>query len=223
MTDYLEPKYPLFLDIRGKQTVVVGAGRVAERKIVSLLEYGARVRVIAPVATAEIQAWAASDRIVMTLRPYQPGDLGDAFLVICATDDHSVNKQVFAEAEQNHTLVNVVDVPQLSNFILPAVVKRGPLQIAISTSGAAPAVAKHIRADLEESFGPTWPAYLGLLGELRGLVLERVPGKAAVRQPIFEIIASSDLYQRLLAGENISAQQAYDEIVTPYLSQTGSR
>lgn len=212
---YLEPKYPLFVDVVGALAVVVGAGSVAERKVETLMNYGARVRVIAPEATEAITAWAAEELLELVRRPYEPSDLEDAFLVICATDDTVVNQQVYEEAHQANRLVNVVDVPELCNFYVPSVVRRGPLQIAISTSGASPTVAKQIRKDLEARYSEEWADYVALLGSLRALVLEQVPGGEEEHKPLFSHLASSNLYERIAAGEHIEPERAYRELVAP--------
>jgi len=214
---YQEPKYPLFVDIDGAGATVIGAGQVAERKIETLLHYGARVRVISLSATPGIKQLAQEGKVDLSLRAYRPGDLKDAFLVICATDDREVNERVFKEAQSLNILVNVVDVPELCNFYVPSIVKRGPLQIAISTSGAAPTVAKRLRKELSEHYGPEWGTYVSLLGEVRSLVLARVPGGEEEHKPLFTALAKSDLYDHIASGELFSADQAYDTYIVPLL------
>ncbi|MDY0087811.1 MAG: bifunctional precorrin-2 dehydrogenase/sirohydrochlorin ferrochelatase [Coriobacteriia bacterium] len=210
---YSHAYYPAFLDLRGRRAVVVGGGSVAERKIAMLLEYGADVVCVAPTIMAALGALVEADRLKHEPRGYVRGDLEGAFIVVCATDSTEVNRAVFQEAESRGCLVNVVDVPELCNFIVPSIVKRGPLQIAISTGGAAPVVAKQIRRELEESYGADWESYVRLLGQVRRLVLERVPGGEPVRKPIFEAIAASDLYDRVMAGERPSADEVFNEFV----------
>ncbi|MDH4139867.1 MAG: bifunctional precorrin-2 dehydrogenase/sirohydrochlorin ferrochelatase [Coriobacteriia bacterium] len=209
--DYAKSYYPVFVDLEGRLAVVVGGGAVAERKVLSLLQYGAEVRVIAPVVTSKIETLAAEGRVTLQRRGYVRGDVGGAFLVVCATDSAEVNRAVNAEADACGCLVNVVDVPELCNFIVPSVVQRGPLQIAVSTAGAAPAVAKRLRKQLEEEFGPEWETYTRLLGEVRSLVMERVAGGETVRKPIFEAIADSDLIVRIESGERPSAEDVFAE------------
>lgn len=211
--DYSRCYYPVYLDLHGRRSVVVGGGGVGERKIKTLLEYGASVEVISPHVSDDVRALAQEGAVMWHQRPYREGDLEGAFLVICATDDNEVNRAVFAEGESRGIMVNIVDVPPLCNFIVPSIVRRGPLQIAISTGGAAPIVAKGIRKELQQQFGDEWAAYVALLGEVRGLVMERVPGGEVVRKPIFAAIAGSDLFERLGRGEYPTAEELFEEFV----------
>ena len=213
MPDYSKPYYPVFLDLSGRLAVIVGGGGVAERKIVTLLEYGPRVRVISPEVTPAVEALAASGAIDLERRGYVRGDLEGAFIVVCATSSEEVNRAVHAEAEERGCIVNVVDVPDLCSFIVPSIVRRGTLSVAISTGGAAPTVAKRLRRHVQEHLGPEWETYLTLLGEVRVLVMERVPGGEVVRKPIFEAIADSDLLERIRAGATPSAEDVYAEFV----------
>lgn len=213
MPDYSKPYYPVFLDLGGRLAVVVGGGSVAERKIVTLLECGPSVRVISPEVTPAIEELAASGVIALKRRGYVRGDLEGAFIVVSATSSGEVNRAVHAEAEERGCLVNVVDVPELCSFIVPSIVRRGALAVAISTGGAAPTVAKRLRKHLQEYLGPEWEPYTALLGEVRSLVMERVPGGEAERKPIFEAIADSDLLDRLREGAAPSAEDVYTEFV----------
>jgi precorrin-2 dehydrogenase/sirohydrochlorin ferrochelatase len=209
--EYAKPYYPIFVDLARRLAVVIGGGAVAERKVETLLRYDADVRVITPDATPRLEQLAGEGRVALERRGYVRGDLAGAFLVVCATDSTEVNRAVFEEARVVGCLVNVVDVPELCNFIVPSVVQRGPLQIAISTAGAAPAVAKRLRKRLEDEFGPEWEAYTRLLGEVRVLVMRRVPGGEAARKPIFEAMADSDLFERVASGSAPSAEEVFRE------------
>jgi precorrin-2 dehydrogenase / sirohydrochlorin ferrochelatase len=210
---YSDPYYPVFLDLRGRLAVVVGGGSVAERKIATLLEYGADVMCVAPLVTPAIDALVAQGLVEHEQRGYVRGDLAGAFIVVCATDSTEVNRAVYQEAEGQGCLVNVVDVPELCNFIVPSIVKRGPLQIAISTGGAAPVVAKQMRCELEEHYGEEWECYVRLLGQVRCLILDRVPGGEPVRKPIFEAIAASDLFDRVMSGVCPDPEDVFREFV----------
>lgn len=159
--------FPMFLKLEGRLSLVVGAGTVAESKISSLVEAGARVRVVAPNATAEIRSLVQSKQIEWQQRGFQPNDLDGVFLVVAATSSAEVHEQVFQEATRRGVLCNIVDVPELCDFYYPAVVQRGALQIAISTSGQSPALAQRLRIELEEQFGPDYEAWLEYLGEAR--------------------------------------------------------
>ncbi len=142
--------YPVFLDIRGKRCVVVGGGGVAERKVLALLDAGAEVTVISPELTEGLEALKRAGRISHSERKYRSGDLEGAFVVIAATSDMDVNRRVSRDA--GNIPVNVVDVPDLCTFIVPSVVRRGDLTIAVSTSGASPALARSIREEIEELY-----------------------------------------------------------------------
>ncbi len=211
MADYGKAYYPVYLDLNGRLAVIVGGGKVAQRKARTLAEYGADVVIIEPAVTEELLELEADGLATVEQRGYVRGDLEGAFLAVCATDSEEVNRAVYAEAEERGCLVNVVDVPDLCNFIVPSIVKRGGLQIAISTGGAAPVVAKRLRKHFQEEYGEEWADYVGLLGQVRLLVMERVPGGEAVRKPFFERIADSDLLERLRAGEKPSAEDVFVE------------
>jgi precorrin-2 dehydrogenase/sirohydrochlorin ferrochelatase len=211
--DYGKPYYPVYLDLSGRLCVIVGGGKVALRKAKTLGSYGADVAVIAPEVSEELLEMQAEGLVTVEQRDYVRGDLENAFLTVCATDSEEVNRAVYAEAQSRGCLVNVVDVPELCNFIVPSIVRRGGLQIAISTGGAAPTVAKRLRKRFQEEFGEEWGDYVRLLGEVRILVMQRVPGGEAARKPIFERISDSDLLERLRAGESPSAEDVFAEFV----------
>jgi precorrin-2 dehydrogenase / sirohydrochlorin ferrochelatase len=206
------PYYPVFLSLKDRLAVVVGGGDVAERKIETLLRYGPRVLVVAPDLTTALEELEESCAITVERRGYVRGDLEGAAIVICATDDNEVNRAVFAEAEERGCLVNVVDVTDLCNFIVPSVVHRGPFQIAISTAGAAPAVAKRVRRKLSAEFGDEWGTYVSLLGELRARVMQRIEDPEQ-RKRMFEWVADSDLLSRIKAGEVPDVEDLYIEVV----------
>ena len=159
--------FPIFLKLAGRSCLVVGAGTVAESKIASLVEVDAQVRVVAPAATPEVRSWALSRRVEWLQRGFQPDDLDGMFLVVAATSSMELHEQIFQEAMRRGVLCNIVDVPELCDFYYPAVVQRGALQIAVSTSGQSPALAQRLRIELEEQFGPEYKAWLDYLGEAR--------------------------------------------------------
>ncbi len=209
--DCSTPYYPVCLDLHDRLVVIVGGGKTAESKAITLLRYGADVLVVSPQVTPALDALVAEGLVEHEERGYVRGDLAGAFLVVCATDSDETNRAVYQEAESLGCLVNVVKDPDLRNFIVPTVVKRGPLQIAISTCGAAPAVAKKIRRDLEKQYGPEWEDYVRLVGEVRRLVRERIPGGDEVHEPVYEAIAASDLRERIASGETPSAEEVFAE------------
>ena len=159
--------YPAFLDVKGRLCVVVGGGEVAERKIASLLECGARVRVVSPEATEAVQRSAEAGTLSWERREYLEGDLEGAFLAIAATDDRSVNSTIAQEAERKKVLLNVVDVTSLCSFVAPSVVRRGEVVLAISTGGLSPALARKLREELEKSTALEYADLATLLSEVR--------------------------------------------------------
>jgi precorrin-2 dehydrogenase/sirohydrochlorin ferrochelatase len=158
--------FPISLNIAGRRCTVVGGGRVAARKVEALLEYGGDVRVISPELTEELQKRQHAGRIDWLPRNYQQGDLSGSFLVIAATDDQQVQEKVYSEAGKTNQLVNVADVPERCNFILPATVTRENLTVSVSTAGNSPALARRLRQELETTIRPEH----GILGEMLGLI-----------------------------------------------------
>ena len=163
--------YPICLDLEARACVVVGGGRVAERKVLGLLSCKAQVSVISPALTEELQLQHVSGDIEWIDREFRQGDLAQAFLVIAATDDEETQKQVYEEADANNLLLNVADVPQRCNFILPATARRGDLAISVSTAGKSPALARKIRMELEKRYGPEYRVLVNILGAIRTQVL----------------------------------------------------
>jgi len=163
--------FPMFMKLEGKQCLVIGAGKVGEPKINGLLETGARIRVVALDASPAVREWARSERIELDLRAFTSDDLQGAFLVVVATASRSLNERIYREAQRLGILCNVVDVPDLCDFFYPSIVRRGDLQIAVSTAGQSPSLAQKIRQQLETQFGPAYASWVAKLGETRKLIL----------------------------------------------------
>ena len=163
--------FPMFLKLEGRECLVVGAGKVSEPKISGLLETGARIRVVALQASPLVREWACEGKIELKLCAFSADDLTGAFLAIVATNSRSLNERVFREAQRLGVLCNAVDVPDLCDFYYPSVVRRGDLQIAVSTAGQSPSLAQQIRQQLEKQFGPAYAAWVAELGETRKLIL----------------------------------------------------
>jgi siroheme synthase-like protein len=162
--------YPLFMDIRNLPCLVVGGGMVAERKVKGLFEAGARVVVVSPEVTAQIKKWHLQGMVRWTQRRYRAGHLKNMRLVIGATDNADTNKKIYCDAEKKGIPVNIVDAPVHCRFIVPAVLRHGPITIAISTGGAAPAVSAKIRKELEKSISSAYPVLVSALREQRGRI-----------------------------------------------------
>ncbi len=163
--------FPMFIKLVHKQVLVVGAGKVGEPKIAGLLGTGARIRVVALEATPTVRDWARAGKIELEIRHFHASDLDGAFLAIVATASRTLNERVYDEAQRRGILCNVVDVPDLCDFFYPSVVRRGDLQIAVSTAGNSPSLAQKIRQQLEKQFGPAYAEWVRELGETRKLIL----------------------------------------------------
>ncbi len=215
--------YPAFLRIAGRRCLVVGGGDVAGQKVSSLLNAGARVTVISPQLSAGLDRDAAAGRIEHLPRTYRQGDIQGYLIVIAATSDAAVQRQVAAEAATAPgVLVNVVDRPELCDFIVPALMERGDLVIATSTSGKSPALARRIRQELEAHFGPEYSQALELLGRLRDHLARRSLSTSE-RRRILSSLVDSPLLDHLQHGESgqvdrLLAETVGDEVS---LSQLG--
>jgi precorrin-2 dehydrogenase/sirohydrochlorin ferrochelatase len=163
--------FPMFVKLEGKRCLVVGAGKVGEPKIGALIDTGAHIRVIAVDASETVHEWANAGKITLEVRAFAAEDLDGIFLAVVATAASSLNDSIYREAQKRGVLCNVVDVPELCDFYYPAVVRRGDLQIAISTSGQSPSLAQKLRQQLERQFGPGYARWVAELGETRKLVL----------------------------------------------------
>lgn len=159
--------FPVFLKLRRRRCLVVGAGPVGEGKARGLLGHGATLRIVGPRATETIKRWAKKGKVVWYPRFFQPADLEGVFLVVVATSSRQLNERVHQEALRRRVLCNVVDDPEHCDFYYGSIVRRGPLQIAISTSGHSPALARRLKRELEEQFGPEIEAWVEQLGEAR--------------------------------------------------------
>jgi siroheme synthase-like protein len=201
--DMLEtPFYIACLRLTGRPCLVVGGGEVGLEKVEGLLACDAPVTLVAPDAVPELRALAGEGSIAWERREYESGDVEGRLIAIAATSDTDVNIRVYEDAERRAMLVNVVDVPPLCNFILPAIVRTGPLAIAISTAGASPALAKRIKAEIAESFGEPYARLAEILNEARGWAKATLPTYQD-RKVFFESIVNGepDPVELLRAGD----------------------
>jgi precorrin-2 dehydrogenase/sirohydrochlorin ferrochelatase len=203
--------YPAILLLEGRLAVVIGGGKVAQRKVQTLLDAGAKVRVVADEVTEGIRAHADSGEIELVERPYESGDLAGSAAVVAATDDERVNRAVFAEATDQKIPVNVVDNVSLCTFIAPSIVRRGDLVIAISTGGNAPALAVRIRQRLESEYGEEYARFLELMGQLREQVT--VPGDQNERAEAWYRVVDSDVMDLVRAGDMDRARKRATELL----------
>lgn len=204
--------YPAFLDVNKKQCLVVGGGAVGTRKVRTLLECGARVTVISSKCSPPLQDLASQGAVILKNRSYRTRDLEGIFLVIGATDDEALNRRVSEDAARRNMLCNIADRPEACNFILPAIVKRGDLVIAISTSGRSPAFAKHLRQRLEAEFGPEYARFLDLMGAVRRKLLAAAHAPEA-HKPLFEKLIAAGLVDLIREGDQKEIDALLREIL----------
>jgi precorrin-2 dehydrogenase / sirohydrochlorin ferrochelatase len=181
--------YPVNLDIKNQNCLVVGGGAVAFRKVKTLADCGAVVTVVSPEFCNEFQEFKKESRVRLIQRRYQPSDLDEKFLVIGATDDEGINRRISADAKQKNILCNIADLPDACSFILPAVVEQGDLVISVSTSGKSPAFAKRLRKELEKKFGDEYARFLKLMGAVRQQLLRAEHAPEAHKPQLEKLIA----------------------------------
>ena len=214
MCETITPLFPVFLDLRDKRCVVVGGGQVAMRKVESLRAGGADIVVVAP------RAAAVPEGVTVMRRPFQPDDVNGAHFVIAATDDPAVNAAVADAATARGIWVNTVDDPCHCSAVLPATVRRGAFCLAVSTGGASPALARRVREQLEQAYGPEYGALIKLLGALRREWEPRAKGaglSAPARRHAWEQLLDLPLLDWLRAGERERAEQEAVALLTAAL------
>lgn len=192
--------YPVYMKIANLLCLVVGGGKVAERKIGSLLEAGAQVRVVSPYVTPMIIDWAQQGKLELLEREYQSSDINGAYLVFATTNNEKVNRLVAEDSRNKNLIVNVADAPEDSSFFVPSVIRRGKLTIAVSTNGASPLLAAKIRRQLELQFGPEYNEFLDILTDIRHEVLANVDD-IEKRKKIFRDLVDSDILDLLKQKE----------------------
>lgn len=188
--------YPAYLDVKDRPCLVVGGGQVGTRKVGTLLKCGANVTVISPQVTEELVQLAEKGHIIIEQRAYQSTDIKHVFLVIGATDNQALNKQIHHDAEMAQRLCNIADQPKLCNFVLPSIINRGDLSIAVSTAGKSPAFAKHLRRQLQNQFGPEYGEFLALMGAIRQRLLATEHAPEA-HKPLFEQLIHDGLLEMI--------------------------
>ncbi len=208
--------YPVFLNLQGKRVVVIGGGRVAERKVASLVETGARITVVSPQVTPRLDLLGEAERIEVQKRSYVQGDCRDAALVLSATDDVEVSRAVWDEATRQGIPVNTADQPDLCDFIMPAVVRRGDLTIAVSTGGTSPALAARLRQDLSQKLGSEYAQLLDLLRRARPDIRRRVQNEDD-RKTLHYRILDSDIIESLKLNDSASAERRLREIIEDFV------
>lgn len=207
--------YPLMLDVRGRQAIVIGGDRVAAEKAVALAASGARVSVLSREFCDELLALAEQKRVTLRRKAYEPGDLAGAFVVIAATNDLQLVQAIWAETQERGQLVNIVDNPEYCSFIVPSVLRREQLTIAVSTGGASPGLARRIRHSLEELFPLAYGTYVRLAALARTYL--RKNGVSYTRRDDFcSDFFASDVLARLIEGDKAQASLITSALLRKY-------
>jgi precorrin-2 dehydrogenase / sirohydrochlorin ferrochelatase len=189
--------FPAFLKLAGRRCLVVGAGRIAEEKIQGLLRAEAQVRVVSPNATPRVRAWARAAKIRWDARAFRPSDLRDIFLVVAATSSPRLHAQIYGQAKRRRVLCNVVDDPEHCDFYYGSAVRRGSLQIAISTGGHSPALAQRLRKRLEKEFGTEYEDWLEEIGKRRKQLFAKGLSPSR-RKALLHGLASEESFEKFL-------------------------
>ena len=195
------PLFPAFLKLTGRRCLVVGAGAVAQEKIESLLRAGANVRVVAPHAADSVRAWARAKKIRWEPRKFRPADFKGVFLVVASTSSPALHEKIYRLARRRGVLCNVVDDPAHCDFYYGAVVRRGELQIAISTGGHSPALAQRLRKKLEQEIGAEYELWIKRLGTARKRLFAKSLSPAR-RKALLHSLASEISFKRFLRNRN---------------------
>jgi len=201
------PYYPIYIDIEDRSVLIVGGGTVCARKAETMMRYGARVTIVSPEITDEIAAWEHAGVLAVQRKMYAESDLEGASMVIASTDDQCVNARVARDCRRRRIPVNVVDVTHLCEFIVPAIIEKGSIQIAVSTGGKSPAIARTIREDLQKAIGPEYTEVNDLLGTLRKSAKKVLPTDID-RKRFFDGIIASGILDLLREGRRREAFEA---------------
>lgn len=205
--------YPIYLHLAGKRCLVVGGGKVAERKIATLLEYEAEVQVVSPEVTGSINDWAAQDSISWRQGTFRTEDLEKVFLVFIATGNSQVNREVTSLCRDKGILVNAVDDPPNCDFYVPSILRQGSLCLAISTEGKSPLLAAKLRRELEEMIPAEYGEWVEILGRLRDEIKNSVPELQAKKQ-LLETLVYSDIFDLLKEGKKEEAEERIKECMS---------
>jgi len=208
----IEP-YPLNLLLNNRAVTVIGGGGVAERKVLSLLDTGAKITVIAPKATKKIKSLAAKKKVVLKLRNFVHDDLKGKLLIFAATNSDEVNKQVSYLARKKGILVNCVDDPKECDFFVPSFFRRGSLLLAVSTGGKIPALAKKIRRDIELSYGALFAEYVKLLAKARGTIYRKASLSFQKKRDLIEKLIESNILFLLKKGKKKEVSKIIQEFL----------
>lgn len=201
------PYYPIYLDIEDRSVVIIGGGNVCARKAETMMKYGARVTIVSPEFTDEIEGWAREGCLALRRKHYEESDLEGANIVIASTDEQRVNEQIAADCRRRKIPVNVVDVTPLCEFIVPAIIESGSIQIAVSTGGKSPAIARTLKEDLQRAIGPEYAEMNDVLGTLRDGAKATLPTDVD-RKRFFDGIIARGVLEMIRTGRRREAYEA---------------
>ena len=208
----MESFCPLHIDLKGRKGLVIGGGSVAERKVKTLQAYGANLTVVSPELNSPLKELTEAGEVSYINDIYRPAYLKDQFLVICATDDEEVNRLAAGHCIERGILVNSVSEPDRCTFFFPALLKKGPLTVAVSTAGSSPALSRRIKEQLDGYFGSEYEEYLSYLGQIRPRIIARVTDKAA-RRELFEYLAGDGFFAEFKAKSRPEIDRLVEEIL----------
>jgi siroheme synthase-like protein len=200
------PYYPVFLDIEDHAVLIIGGGEVCTRKAETMMRYGARVTIVSPSFTDEIEQWSRDGSVTLRRKHYDEADLAEASIVIASTDDACINARIARDCRRRKLPVNVVDVPHLCEFIVPAIVETGSIQVAISTGGKSPALARTLKEDLKQFIGDEYVEVNDLLGTLRAGAKQILPTDVD-RKRFFDGILAAGVLEMLREGRRAEAYE----------------
>ena len=204
--------YPIYLKLKDRKCVVAGGGAVARRKVRSLLDSGAMVEVISPETGDELRAWAENEPLTIIADFYQPHHLDGAFLVVAATDDRDVNRRIGADARRNHILCNIVDDPELSDFIVPATARRGGIAVAVSTSGKSPALARRLKNWILQQLPESYVVLNEIMGTLRSHPALK-QGTPSDHKELWDAILDSPILDKIAEGDAAGIESLLSRII----------
>lgn len=200
------PYYPIYLDIEERAVLIIGGGEVCARKAETMLKYGGRVTIVSPEFTDEIERWAADGKMTLRRKLYDESDLDGAAIVIASTNDRCVNGRIARDCRRRKIPVNVVDVTHLCEFIVPAIIETGSIQIAISTGGKSPALARTLKEDLKRAIGEEYAEVNDVLGTLRAGAKKTLPTDVD-RKRFFDGILAAGILEMLRSGRRAEAYE----------------
>lgn len=214
--------YPIFVDLHGRRCIVVGGGLVAQRKVRTLLKFGAQVTVVSPSATQRLRTYARQGKIRLIARRVRPADLRGAWLAYAATDDRRINELVFRHATRARIFTNVVDQPELCSFIAPSILKRGDLVVAISTGGSSPTMTKLLRRELQQTIGRDYARMVRLLRSLRAVAKRQLPSYDD-RKDYFARLVRGRVFDLVRRGRMATARREALALLEQSVDKNGSK